>query len=159
MSQIQLLEKLTRKLSSVPQTEEDIVFILSRIRKVLELNEKPERYQILKFYCDLALHPIIDRPPQVIKDMLEKVAAGKSYDNTIVGFDDLQGQLREFFQEFNLPNFYISSTPEERKKLYDILLDIYHDTPIITKYLGRNYEVKIIKVGSSEGTISFLASI
>ena len=81
MSKIQILEKLSTKFQTIPSSEEDVVYVLSRIRKVLEMHDYPEKYSILNFYCNLALHSRIDRYPRIVEDMLKRVhGIGDSHD-------------------------------------------------------------------------------
>ncbi len=76
MAKEQILEKLAEKLKIVPTSESDVVYILSRIRKVLEINNYPETYSTLNFYCNLALHSKIDRLPKSIYDMFVRIKDG-----------------------------------------------------------------------------------
>jgi hypothetical protein len=151
MGKPQILEKLSQKLKSVPESEESVVYILSRIRKILEIDDHPEKYQILNFYCNLALHSKIDHPPKIVQEKLARIADGTDYGQSMIGFGDLRDQFLKFFIEHNLPNFYERSTPKERKHLYQLLLNIYDETPIYTQYRDAKYRVEV----DVNGTISF----
>lgn len=149
-----ILDKLRGKLTSVPTKAEDLVYILSLIRKVLESDNKPEHYSVLNFYCNLALHIKITKPPQIVVKKLRNIASGKSYSDSIVGFSDLQVSLKDFFDEYNLPNFYKTSTTDERKRLQSLFLEIYSDVPILLENTTR-YKVVIERIGDQECTISY----
>lgn len=143
MGRSQILEKLSQKLVSIPKSEEDVVWVLSRIRKILEIDNHPDKYQILNFYCNLSLHSKISTPPKIVKEKLQKIADGLDYGHSIIGFGDLQNQLLIFFTEYNLPNFYAKSTSQERSHLHKVLLSIYQETPILISYRDTKYKVVV----------------
>ena len=152
MGKIQILEKLSSKLNSAPTSEEGVVYILSRIRKILEIRAKeihdnPKKYSILNFYCNLALHSRIDRYPKKVADMLKRVTEGTDYSNSIVNFTDLHALLSEFLNEYELPNFYKNCKISDFNK---ILNAIYSDTPIILRAV--EYEITIDKDGLIGGS-------
>jgi len=146
MGKIQILDKLSKKFKSAPTSEEDAVYILSRIRKILEIDDHPERYSILNFYCNLALHSRIDDHPKKVADMLLRVHKGTDYSNSIINFIDFHAQLQNFLKEYNLPNFYEGYKISDFNK---ILNAIYSDTPIILKAI--EYEIKIGENGVVSG--------
>ncbi|MDD4332951.1 MAG: hypothetical protein PHT51_02455 [Patescibacteria group bacterium] len=129
MGKTQILEKLSKKFGIAPSSEEDIVYALSRIRKVLEMQGHPEKYSILNFYCNLALHSEIERCPKIIEDMFIRVDNGE-YSNSIINFIDFHNQLVEFSREFGLPNWSGSYKISEFNRF---LNSIFSDTPITLK--------------------------
>lgn len=149
MANKQILEKLAEKLKTVPVSESDVVYILSIIRKVLEINNYPEAYSALNFYCNLALHPKIDRLPKSISDMLVRIKDGgtnpKAYSNSIIGFEDLHQQLISFLKEYNLSDI-IYTEEYGVKKFNKLLLGIYSDTPIILT-IEEKFEIVIDEEG------------
>lgn len=151
MGEKEILDKLLGKLQSVPRSEEDIVYILSRVRKVLEINNHPEKYSVLNFYCNLALHSKIDRPPKKISDMLTRVHTGNDYSKSIIGFEDFHKQLREFLTEHNLPNFYLKATVTDVQRFNRLLNAIYSYTPIITEVVAK-YQTNIDENGMISGS-------
>ena len=147
MGQLKILEKLSNKLKSAPASEEDAVYILSRIRKILEIDDFPEKYSILNFYCNLALHSRIDRFPKKVSDMLQRVRRGTDYSNSIVNFTDFHAQLKDFLKEYDLPNFYKNYKIGNFNKLLNA---IYSDTPITLRCV--EYEIKIDSNGAIGGS-------
>jgi len=151
MSKEQIIEKLSQKLSIVLSSESDVVYILSRIRKILEQQSKDDRkkYCCLNFYCNLALHSKIERLPKSTKEMLLKIKDGElnpsAYQNSILGYQDFHKQLIDFLKEFGLPS-NIYNEKYGVKKFNQLLNDIYSDTPIILTN-KQKIEVTIDKNG------------
>ncbi len=135
MGEKEIKDKLIEKLVSVPKTEEDIVYVLSRIIKILEINNKPENYSILNFYCNLTLHAQITRPPKIIIEKLKKYH--KKADHSMI-FEitsgDFHDQLDKFLKEHSIPSFY-PIKPEDLKALDDLLLSVWSHTPIRIEYV------------------------
>src|SRR5437867_1739661 len=62
MGRAAIEEKLNRQLSSkAPVTEARVVYILVLTRKLLERQGELNKYPMLRFYCDWALHTNMDR--------------------------------------------------------------------------------------------------
>ena len=53
--------KLRRELSEPISSERQVVYILVEIRKLLELNADADRFPALNFYCDWAVHAVMDK--------------------------------------------------------------------------------------------------
>lgn len=146
MGKIQILEKLSKKFKVAPSSEEDVVYALSRIRKVLELNDYPEKYSVLNFYCNLALHSRIDRYPKIVEDMLIRVHKGDDLTNSIINFNDFHSQIVEFSKEYYLPNWNDSYKINEFNKF---LNSIFSDTPITLKRV--DFEITVDYNGCISG--------
>ena len=56
-----ILTKLQLALTESISSERQVVYILVAIRKLLELSNDSERFFALRFYCDWATHPAMDR--------------------------------------------------------------------------------------------------
>lgn len=149
MAKKQIIEKLDKKLKLVPTSESDVVYILSRIRKILEIDKKKEIYDCLNFYCNLALHSKIDRLPKSTSSMFVRIKDGgtnsKAYSNSIIGFEDLHQQLKNFLKEYNLSDI-IYTEKYGVKKFNKLLLGIYSDTPIILT-IEKKFEIVIDRDG------------
>ena len=142
MGEKEIKDKLLEKLKCIPETEEDIVYILSRVRKILESRNHPEKYSILNFYCNLTLHTKITNAPKIITDELKKFHAG--FGNTVMfngSFTDFHNQLETLLGDEGISNFY---PLDERiqKKINEILIDIWSHTPIRIDYT-ESYDVSI----------------
>jgi len=153
MGEIEILNKLSNKLKSVPRSEEDIIYILSRIRKILEISNHPEKYSILNFYCNLSLHPKITKTPKIVSERMREILSGKSPQASIIGIADFQIQFKEFVKEYNLPDFYLKSSSEERKNFNKIFWDVLSDTPI---KIENVVEYDVILKKESDGSFQIL---
>lgn len=56
-----ILDKLRDVLTSGIVTEAQVLFVLVKTRKLLEMREKGPNYHALKFFCDWALHSRLDK--------------------------------------------------------------------------------------------------
>ena len=153
MAKEQILDKLSKKLQHPPASEEDVVYILSRIRKILEINLYPKKYTILKFYCNLALHSKInDVPPDVYDKFRDTIKDDDlSADYSILFHAPFHAQLKIFLMDYNLPNFYDNNfrIADFNKLLYAI----YSDTPIIIEEIsGRKYQITFSEDGTMGGS-------
>lgn len=53
--------KLRRELNEPISSERQVVYILVELRKLLELSGSDEHFPALNFYCDWALHAVLDQ--------------------------------------------------------------------------------------------------
>ena len=151
MGKEQILQKLSIKLQHSPISEEDVVYILSRIRKILETNNYPKKYTVLNFYCNLALHSKIGRPPKEVSDKLRDIQEDTDLtaDYSMTYFGDFHAQLENFLTDYDLPNFYDN---DSRKANFNKLLyAIYSDTPIIIEGVTR-YKIIYRDDGTMDGS-------
>lgn len=141
MSFPSLQEKLKIELEKEIKDEAQVIYILSRIRKILEIGGKSQKkkHSILKFYCDWALHAEIhDTEP--ISELFEGVLAN---DNdamiNFMMFDPFFSALEKFLIEQDLPK-QICQNDTYKFPFTRILSAVYSDTPLIRK------EIKIRKI-------------
>jgi hypothetical protein len=137
MGKTQILDKLSRKLEIPPSSESDAVYILSRVRKILEIDKKRNDKGVLNFYCNLALHSRIDNVPKQVLGSLTRIKDGVDYSNSIIGFEDFHKEFKKFLNENKLPES-IYTEIHGVKKFNELLLNIYSDTPII---LNNKFQV------------------
>ncbi len=136
-------EKLRNELDKDITTEAQIVYILSRIRKILEKNNT-RGYNVLKFYCNWALHAEIE-DTNAIKEILKEVAEGNEESQLkFFLFVPLHKQLKTF-----LTNNGLSTKITEKPNFNILLSQIYTDTPLIIKSIKKT---KIVWKGRSEGS-------
>jgi hypothetical protein len=120
-------EKLNRALQEDITSEYQVIFILSRIRKCLEIKEEKRKYKFLNFYCNWALHAKIDRTEpvaDVLRDFLNK-----KDDEKFLSFDYLNLDLDKFLKTNKFSTRILDDT-ENYLRFINILVDIYVDTPI-----------------------------
>lgn len=147
MGKIQLIEKITKALEGDVAEEPQVVYVLSRIRKYLELNRISSKYKYLNFYCNWALHSRIDNT----KDLDELGIFGNedNFDLEISFMIHQQffHELAEFCKEFLGGEM---GTYKDRDKLTRTLNAILSDTPLIIKRC-KQWEI-IIKDDNVTGT-------
>lgn len=146
MGEIQIIEKLSKKFATEPLSEEDIVYALSKIRKTLEIHGHPQKFSVLNFYCNLALHSRIDRYPQAVEDMLVRAHKGENLSDSIINFTDFHRQIKEFAKEYGLPNW---GDYYEINKFNKFLNSIYSDTPITLRRV--DFEITVDNNGGING--------
>ena len=70
-----IINKLKVELEKSIENEPQVIYILSRIRKILDLDHKRDsEYMVLRFYCNWALHTEIENI-DTIKDLLHNLQA------------------------------------------------------------------------------------
>lgn len=60
MGQIEIIEKLNNEFKREINRECQVVYILSRVRKILEIKNQKNKYKLLNFYCNWVLHSKLD---------------------------------------------------------------------------------------------------
>ena len=147
----QILQKLSKKFQHAPVSEEDTVYILSRIRIILEMENYPEEYKFLKFYCDFGLHPKITRVPKAVFDKLQGIQKDDdlSADYSMLFHKDFHKELKDFLINHSLPNFYNKNF---RQNDFNRLLNaVCSDSKIIIENdVGSKYQITYHKDGSME---------
>lgn len=125
-------DKLHVELSGEIKSEAQVIYILSRIRKILEI-ENDKELKVLKFYCDWALHSEIDNT-QPVKEMLDGIInkTGDEHWVDFVSFKLLHKELGDFLKKHGLPVTICEST-DQRNMFNMFLSEIYGDTPLIIK--------------------------
>jgi hypothetical protein len=156
MGKEDIITKLQRELDRDIHEECQVIFILSRIRKILEVDKEEKKYKYLNFYCNLALHSQIDRNTRFVGEMLSALV-----NNNASGFYDfsyLYKDLREFCKEKNISN---DKLLEEKNLMdfYRLLVGIYADTPIIFKDGDDRYKIVIRDGGDFDGIYYSLSCV
>jgi hypothetical protein len=100
--------KLQGELIKQIEGEPQVVYILSRIRKIIEIDKKEDDYAKLKFYCDWALHSKINNVG-AMREILDGIIArdGKAGMDLTMQFDTLHGEIKRFLKEYGLSPFTI----------------------------------------------------
>ena len=71
MGQPEIFSKLAQALDEDITTEAQVVYILSRLRKYLEITGQKKTYKDLNFYCNWALHSKLERTEPVAEALLD----------------------------------------------------------------------------------------
>ena len=154
MGKPDLLTKLSNKLGTVPTSEEDIIYILSRVRKILELENHPSEYAVLNFYCNLALHAKIDQriPKEISEGIIKSHTDFKlQHPHPFLGYPHFHKQLAKFSSGHKLPDFYKLNN-FKMTRFIELLNSIYSDTPVIVD-VTTQYQAIVNKGGSITSSI------
>lgn len=126
-------EKLQTELNRKIEGEPQVVYILSRVRKMLEIDgkEKETEYNKLKFYCNWALHSKINNVGAV-RDILDGIIARKvkAGADLVVQFKTFHEEFQKFLKEYKFTTT-IYESPDNKFPFEMHLSQIYADTPLI----------------------------
>lgn len=128
--------KLQIELNRKIDQETQVVYILSRIRKMLEIDGKERNYKKLKFFCDWALHAQIDHTDPV-KELVDGLinSEGKAHSD-IVNMHSFFDEFEKFLNEYSLSTSIFDSQ-RSKCEFRDLLQNIYSDTPLVVKTVKK----------------------
>lgn len=129
-------EVLQKKISS----ELQVVYVLTRIGKILELENNEVSYPVLKFYRDWSVHTVLDRKKHnkvigILKEFIEK----KENRNIFSLHTQFCSELNNFLEKNNLPRL-------NKSRLDDFIFylgKVISDTPIKVAVNGQQYSISI----------------
>lgn len=111
--QNEILGKILPLLKQIPQTEYEVVYVLSEIRKLLERDGREESFERLKFYCDWALHARLSG--RMAQEIILKIdaalgsrASGDKLETVLYGliaFADFRRELKRLFRAYRIEHF------------------------------------------------------
>jgi hypothetical protein len=161
MEQINILKKLNNELNRDITDECQVVYILSLIRKMLEMKKQKEKYELLNFYCNWSLHSNLDQKTKIISEMFDdhinnledaNVIANRMKFNQVDFFKlhDLRDDLKKFTTEYDL-SLGLLEKNNQWIEFVKLLLDVIEDCPIVcikSSKKIRNMELKKNKDGN-----------
>ncbi|MFZ3020173.1 MAG: hypothetical protein WA051_01480 [Minisyncoccia bacterium] len=141
----ELISKLRVALTEPIEKESQVVYILTEVRKLLDrtLGEKKlEKYPVLNFYCNWALHieiggtaaidPILDRIEQLLAD--PDLSNPRNIPEVMYSFlnlDLLSTEIGNLLSEHGIENPLVKHV--YRSKFRDLLVGILRDCPLKPK--------------------------
>lgn len=134
----QILQKLQKELVKDFTNEPQVVYILTRIGKILEIDKKKNDYPVLFFYHNWIVHSEINDITKIESD-LEIFIQKETKRHEFLLHQSLRKQLKKFLVEYNLPVF-------DRNKLGKFLYllgKVISDTPIWIKLGHKKYVFEI----------------
>lgn len=152
MTRCDILDKLGKEFKKNIKEEAQVVYILSRIRKIIEIENSYKRYPVLAFYCNWALHSKIDKMHceevnNVLKEFILNQEERYKLFFHLNFFEDMKLFLKEhgleFIDEKQIGNFRL------------ILEDIISDTPVVVT-IGEKYKVVFKKTGKKNVSGSYV---
>lgn len=141
--------KLSSELTKNIDSEAQVIYILSRIRKIIDSEKRGGEFKVLKFYCNWALHHQIDDTAPVDKYIRNL----KSPDTLkFLDFSLFSDELLRFFKKHSLPSVICTDkTREENFK--SLLIEILLDTPLMIKKIMME-ELRLVRIPET-GLITF----
>jgi hypothetical protein len=135
-------EKLSLELSKPISEESQVVYVLSRIRKILEIDQSSNggKYSKLKFYCDWALHTKIDKNRAFQEEFVKFIKGDMSAGAPILTFEVFQTEFLDFLAQYGISS-EVYKIPENNISFRKLLAKIYADTPIIVTLI-KTFEIK-----------------
>jgi hypothetical protein len=134
---LQILDKLTVELKKEIDSEIQVVFILSKIRKLLEWDNAKGKYKILNFYCNWVLHNKIDKAEPVGK-ILKDFIVNKADRYKLIFHEEFKKEFRKFLKDYNLP---VLSTVQ-MEKFKNELNKALSETPVEI-VIGTRYRIML----------------
>lgn len=133
----EILTKLKKIFEKPIGEESQVVYIMVQIRKLLDRTDANLKYSLLWFYCSWVLHPKMNRL-SVVRDILNKIAEehrkkGINQANLdFINFIHLRKEMKEFFQEKNLP-MDVFKKEKNWRKFRELLISVIQGCPLETK--------------------------
>lgn len=134
---LQILSKLDVELKKEIKSEPQVVYILSKVRKILEWENAKEKYKILNFYCNWVLHNKIDKAEPVGK-ILKDFITNEKERYKLIFHQEFEKEFKRFLKAYDLPILNSSQFEKFRKELNKAV----SETPVeIT--IGTRYRIKL----------------
>lgn len=142
-----ILSKLQDELGKKVIGEPQVVYILSRIRKLLELGQSGDDDGVLKFYCNWALHTEIE-DTKAVRDLLQRmIASDDKAHEEFVTFAPLHDALKGFLKNTGLTTS-LYDTPKRQMQFDRLLAEIYTDTPLFLKDRATGTEARLMFIAT-----------
>lgn len=136
-----IIAKLQMEIDVGIKTEAQVVYLLAGIRKIIERENLGQKYFYLKFHCDWALHPKLDRKPAqyVLSHFdslrLQLITGKKLTPNSEVDkisrMDIFREELSAFLQNKSVTDF--SSSSDKWLKFLYLYAHVIEDMPLVIK--------------------------
>lgn len=118
-----------------------LVYCITKIRKYLELNNKKAKYKYLNFYCNWALHSVLDykKTTDLIKEYILEIDNPNRHDK-LYFLSDFFDEIKRFCNEEC--NFLYNA--DLTNEIREILHKTYSDVPLtLTKEVKYKYEYQM----------------
>jgi hypothetical protein len=170
----ELLDKLRAQLDAGITTEPEVLFVLIKIRKLLETRTTGPKSPTLKFFCDWALHTSLDRggalniimqfdkvmEPYLAGDMDAFNASIEKHINDLLTAERFRNELQRFLSFHGLP-YRLTSEQSSWQDFVDKYLSSVADSPLEIKPLPVKYvqSVTITNIMETEGKLSWAVKL
>jgi hypothetical protein len=122
--------KVVNAINSNDLDEYKIVFVLTKIRKILEHKNHPRKYQLLNLYCNWALHIKITKTAALKRLGIDIESNISEKEINFLSHKLFFEQLDQFSKDY-LSDQIEPLGPEKQTKIADILNEILSDTPLV----------------------------
>ena len=156
IQKVEIIRKLDLELKKEIKGEARVVYILSLIRKILEIKNQKDKFKLLNFYCNWSLHVSLSvkRTKQVITDMLDQDIdcskrasdiARKLNSNHADFFklNDIKKELVKFIADNDLSPA-LTNKRQQWVEFVSMLLQIIQDCPVIC--IESSKKIKTMKL-------------
>ncbi len=150
----EIIHKLEKSLLSF-DSEADVVYILTRIGKILEFDNKVSDYQILYFYRNWSVHAKLDKNKKnkFVKNFVGEFIKNKNYRDSVLRHEYFVSKLNSFLKDYSLPQL------RNGKKFLKLLREIIADTPIILEGKNTTYSISLDKSDKKNASKSFTIKV
>lgn len=165
-----IIEKLKREINRNIKEECQVVYILSKVRKLLEIDKSKDAFPYLNMYCNWSLHNNLSHKNTIssLLNLIEKDIDLKNNGHEIA--HKLKNKHQNFFKllivKEELFKFLnkIKLTPDNLENNWSLfmklLLDIIEDSPINFEEIKRgDKRIKEIKLIKKEGVYMYRFSL
>lgn len=124
----ELKDKLRLALDNNSTDEYRVVYILSRIRKIMEIENTKNKYKILNIFCNWSLHAKIDSAEDM-RDIIKEFVLKPNLRANFFDFKEFSKEFKKFVSEvlnIDLDELYITN-------FIKVLINIISDTPLSIK--------------------------
>lgn len=137
---LEIISKLKEVIKRSINNELQVIYILTRIGKVLELENKKDSFPVLKFYRDWSVHTVLDRKKHhkvigILKEFIEK----KKNRHVFSLHAQFCSELNTFLKKHDLPQL-------NKNRLGNFIFylgKVISDTPIEVAVDGQQYSISI----------------
>lgn len=146
---IQKIKSTIEKLDS----EADLVYLLTRIGIVIEVDSAHKKYSILYFYRNWVVHNKIDNV-KPIKTYLDDFIH-KNKKEVLLKHKPLIDELTKFLKEHNIE----SLRKEQKGKFLNFLKEVITDIPLIIKSPSSEYKLSFKRPSDKKTPNAYLLSV
>lgn len=133
-----VISKLKNLLEKSIRNEAQVVYILTRIGKIIELEKSKKNYAVLNFYRNWSVHSEIDRT-EPVTDILSEFIKNKENRFRLSLHNQFSSELNSFLKKHNLPQL----NNNRLNNFIYYLGKVIADTPIKITVDGQRYIISI----------------
>jgi hypothetical protein len=165
-----ILEKLSKEIGKDIKEECQVAYILSIVRKLLELSEEKKKYQYLRLYCDWSLHNELSRKSTIfiLLESMEKDINLESSGREIAqvlekrhsNFFKMKIIGDELFDFLDKNEVQTDNLKKNWGSFMKLLLGIVEDSPLNFEDISRDIKkIKEIRLQKEEGSYKYRFSL